>query len=101
MVLCQGGEGEAAPAAGGQEPEVPVGREDGPGAVQPCPCPAPGVEAAGAEERRACGCCSGMSWPFCCSAPGEEGGVRQTGQGGSGVPAGMPALGVTLPGRGG
>ncbi|NXB97494.1 S35G1 protein, partial [Vidua chalybeata] len=72
MVLCQGGEGDAAPAAGGQEPEVPPGREDGPGAVQPCPCPAPGVEAAGAEERRACGCCSGMSWPFCCEAPGTK-----------------------------
>ncbi|XP_041271789.1 solute carrier family 35 member G1 [Onychostruthus taczanowskii] len=70
MVLCQGGEGDAAPAAGGQEPEVPPGREDGPGAV--LPCPAPGVEAAGAEERRACGCCSGMSWPFCCEAPGAK-----------------------------
>ncbi|NXF15609.1 S35G1 protein, partial [Rhodinocichla rosea] len=70
MVLCQGGEGDAAPAAGGQEPEVPADREDGPSAVQPCP--APGVEAAGAEERRACGCCSGMSWPFCCEAPGAK-----------------------------
>ncbi|XP_037996796.1 solute carrier family 35 member G1 [Motacilla alba alba] len=70
MVLCQGGEGDAAPAAGGQEPEVPPGQEDGPSAVQPCP--APGVEAAGAEERRACGCCSGMSWPFCCEAPGAK-----------------------------
>ncbi|NXW75769.1 S35G1 protein, partial [Hirundo rustica] len=72
MVPCQGGEGDAAPAAGGQEPEVPPGREDGPGAVQPCLCPAPGVEAAGAEERRACGCCSGTSWPFCCEAPGTK-----------------------------
>lgn len=76
MVLSQGGQGDAAPAAGGQEPEVPPHREDGPGAVQPCLCPAPGVEAAaaGTEERRACGCCSGASWPFCCcEAPGEDG----------------------------
>lgn len=100
MVLGQGGEGDAAPAAGGQEPEVPPGREDGAGAVPPSLRPAPGVEAAGTEERRACGCCSGMSWPCCGEAPGEEGESGRRGRGGSIVPAGLPALGVTLPGGG-
>lgn len=93
MVLCQGGEGDAAPAAGGQEPEVPPGREDGPGAVQPCLCPEPGVEAAGSEERRSCGCCSGMSWPFCCKAPGEEGESRRRGRGAAPSRLGCPLSG--------
>ncbi|XP_029886743.1 solute carrier family 35 member G1 isoform X2 [Aquila chrysaetos chrysaetos] len=70
MVLCQGGEAAAVPAASGKEPEVPLSREDGAG--QPCLCPAPGMEAAGAEERRVCGCCSGLSWPRCCKAPGTK-----------------------------
>lgn len=82
MVLCQGGEAAAVPAAGGKEPEVPLSREDCAGTGQPRLCPAPGMEAAvGAEERRVCGCCSVLSWPRCCKAPGEEGGVWQTGQG--------------------
>ncbi|XP_057258336.1 solute carrier family 35 member G1 isoform X2 [Pezoporus wallicus] len=34
--------------------------------------PASGVEAAGAEERRGCGCCSGLSWLCCCKAPGAK-----------------------------
>ncbi|OPJ84406.1 solute carrier family 35 member G1 isoform A [Patagioenas fasciata monilis] len=72
MVLCQGGEAAAVPAAAGEEPEVPLSREDGAGPEQPCPCPAPGMEAAGAEERRVCGCCSGLSWPRCCKAPGTK-----------------------------
>ncbi|KAM6348082.1 solute carrier family 35 member G1 [Alca torda] len=72
MVLCQGGEAAAVPAAGGKEPEVPLSREDGVGTGQPCLCPAPGMEAAGAEERRVCGCCSGLSWPRCCKAPGTK-----------------------------
>ncbi|NXY66013.1 S35G1 protein, partial [Callaeas wilsoni] len=72
MVLCQGGEGDAAPAAGRKEPEVPPGREDRADAVQPYLCPAPGVEAAGAEEPPSCGCCSGMSWPCCCGASGTK-----------------------------
>ncbi|XP_050755093.1 solute carrier family 35 member G1 [Gymnogyps californianus] len=72
MVLCQGGEAAAVSAAGGKEPEVPLSREDGAGTRQPCLCPAPGTEAAGAEERRVCGCCSGLSWPRCCKAPGTK-----------------------------
>ncbi|NXN16343.1 S35G1 protein, partial [Indicator maculatus] len=57
MVLCQGGEAAAVSAVGGKEPEVPLSQEDGAGTGQPCLCPAAGMEAAGAEERRVCGCC--------------------------------------------
>lgn len=97
MVLCQDGEAAAVPAAGGKEPEVSLSREDGTGTGQPCLCPAPGMEAAGAEERRVCGCCSGLSWPRCCKAPGEEGESGKRGRRGSALPAGLPALGVILP----
>ncbi|XP_055667665.1 solute carrier family 35 member G1 [Falco peregrinus] len=72
MVPCQGGEAAAVPAAGGKEPEVPLGRQDGPGAEQPCLCPAPGMEAAGAEEHRGRGCCWGLPRPRCCGAPGAK-----------------------------
>lgn len=94
MVLCQGGEAAAVPAAGGKEPEVPLSREDGAGL--PCLCPAPDMEAAGAEERRVRGCCSGLSWPRCCKAPGEEGGVWQAGRGAGAAPP--PRLGCPLSG---
>ncbi|XP_062436418.1 solute carrier family 35 member G1, partial [Rhea pennata] len=74
MVLCQRGEAAAAAvsAAGGKKPEVPLSQEDDaePGQLQLCS--APGVEAAGAEETRVCGCCSGLSWPRCCNAPGTK-----------------------------
>lgn len=77
---------------------MPLSREDGGGTGQPCLCPAPGMEAAGAEERRVCGCCSGLSWPRCCKAPGEEGESGERGRGGANaLLAGLPALGVTLP----
>ncbi|NXN93417.1 S35G1 protein, partial [Rhinopomastus cyanomelas] len=72
MVLCQGGEAAAAPGTGGKELEVPLSREDGAATGQPRPCPASGMEAAGAEESRACGSCSGLSWPRCCEAPGAK-----------------------------
>ncbi|XP_071604808.1 solute carrier family 35 member G1 isoform X4 [Heliangelus exortis] len=72
MVPCQGCESVAVPAACGNEPKVPLSREDGAGTGQPCLRLDPGMEAAGAEERRGCGCCSGLSWPRCCKAPGTK-----------------------------
>ncbi|XP_042719300.1 LOW QUALITY PROTEIN: solute carrier family 35 member G1 [Lagopus leucura] len=74
MVLCQGAEATAVAPTAGKELEGPRGREDGADAGRPCLQPAPGVEAAaGAEERRVCGCCPGLPWPRSCKAPGEEG----------------------------
>ncbi|NXG49930.1 S35G1 protein, partial [Psilopogon haemacephalus] len=72
MVQCQSGEAAAVSAAAGEETEVPPRQEDGAGTGQPCLCPAAGMEAAGAEERRVCGCCSGLPWPLCCKAPGTK-----------------------------
>lgn len=74
MVLCQGAEATAVAPTAGKELEGPRGREDGADTGRPCLQPAPGVEAAaGAEERRVCGCCPGLPWPRSCKAPGEEG----------------------------
>ncbi|XP_021255279.1 solute carrier family 35 member G1 isoform X8 [Numida meleagris] len=78
MVLCQGAEAAAVPPAAGKEPEGPRGWEDGADAGRSCLQPAPGVEAADAEERRVCGCCPGSPWPRCCKAPGEEGTKKKT-----------------------
>ncbi|XP_021255277.1 solute carrier family 35 member G1 isoform X6 [Numida meleagris] len=72
MVLCQGAEAAAVPPAAGKEPEGPRGWEDGADAGRSCLQPAPGVEAADAEERRVCGCCPGSPWPRCCKAPGTK-----------------------------
>ncbi|XP_040559021.1 solute carrier family 35 member G1 isoform X5 [Gallus gallus] len=72
MVLCQGAEAAAVAPAAGKEPEGPQGREDGTDTGRPCLQPAAGVEAAGAEERRVCGCCPGWPWPRCCRAPGTK-----------------------------
>lgn len=89
MVLCQGAEAAAVAPAAGKEPEGPQGREDGTDTGRPCLQPAAGVEAAGAEERRVCGCCPGWPWPRCCRAPGEEGEAGwQAEQGGSALSAG-------------
>lgn len=97
---------------------MPLGFEDGAARRQPCRCPAPSTEAAGAEERRVCVSCSELSGPRRYKAPGEEGESGQWGRRaepsllgrplsgrycrrGGGRGSGPEAPGLTAPGSGG